>query len=73
MLPMSWTARAWSPVNQWGSTLSWNKVDNAVQKAIMNMVGISYANEIKCEFSVVLNLFGKIGCTNDGESGCWDN
>lgn len=72
-MPMNWVARSWSPVNKWGSTLSWNKVDNAVQKAIMNMVGISYANEIKCEFSVVLNLFAKIGCTNDDNTGCWDN
>jgi len=73
MVPLNWVARQWAPVNKWGSTLSWNKVDNAVQKAIMNMVGISYANEIKCEFGVVVALFSKIACTNDGRSGCWDD
>jgi hypothetical protein len=74
ILPLTWVARQWAPVNQWKLTISFSKMNGIVQEAVTSILAREQLNSLSATYNRLIPLMQIVACdclSNGLDSSCF--
>lgn len=75
MIPLSWKARTYGPINTWNSTINFTKLSDSIEGLVSQITAENTKSKLLCKYNSVASLMSAIvcDCSENGGTDCYSN